>query len=182
MHARRVCEISYYQRFFLNTVCFPVSLTSLVAVAWKLSDRAERTGSLDGARHDDRDSTGTSDRQLHVRGVGGEYEREGVLEATLSRFGHVIHATIRHRVDEAGNNTSWALVTMGTTDEANKVLGAVDSLPPPLTVQPFSKEQADKSTGGSQNVRQASLAKDLEAARASKRSDYYFALFLTYAP
>ena len=69
---------------------------------------------------------------------------EGVLEATLSRFGHVIHATIR-QVDEAGNNTSWALVTMSTTDEANKVLRAVDSLPPPLTVQPFSQNQADKS-------------------------------------
>ena len=59
---------------------------------------------------------------LHVRGVGGKYESAEALKKTFSKFGKFVTATIRHRQDEAGNNTSWALVTMGDVGSAERAL------------------------------------------------------------
>jgi hypothetical protein len=53
---------------------------------------------------------------LHVRGIGteyqnslgiGKYERESELRRIFSRYGEVVSAAVRHRIDEDGSNTSW---------------------------------------------------------------------------
>jgi hypothetical protein len=54
---------------------------------------------------------------LHVRGVGGRFEAEVQLRIAFSKFGQVVQTTIRHREDESGQNTSWALVTMCSESE-----------------------------------------------------------------
>lgn len=59
---------------------------------------------------------------LHVRGVGGDFESAETLEKAFSKYGKFLTATIRHREDEAGNNTSWALVTMGDVSSAERAL------------------------------------------------------------
>ena len=98
--------------------------------------------------------------QLHVRGIGGQFESEGALSEVFSKFGTFVQATVRHRrTDEHGVNTSWALVTMGDSASAARALSAsaVD-LPPPLTVALFSQKQADKSTGAMNSVRKKAAA------------------------
>eukprot|EP01047_Picozoa_sp_COSAG01_P049326 COSAG01_NODE_4882_length_4653_cov_5.709550_4_plen_226_part_00 len=63
---------------------------------------------------------------LHVRGVGGHggaYEDEVKLAELFGKHGAVHQVTIRHREDaHSGENTSWALVTMGSAEA-----GATDS-------------------------------------------------------
>lgn len=63
---------------------------------------------------------------LHVRGVGGHggaYEDEVKLTELFGKHGAVHQVTIRHREDaHSGENTSWALVTMGSAEG-----GATDS-------------------------------------------------------
>ena len=71
---------------------------------------------------------------LHVRGIGvhgwdgtpegrGTYENEGALRELFKRFGVFRSATIRHRVED-GENTSWALVTMGDEIAVERALSA----------------------------------------------------------
>ena len=71
---------------------------------------------------------------LHVRGIGvhgwdgtpegrGTYENEGALRELFKRFGVFRGATIRHRVKD-GENTSWALVTMGDEFAVERALSA----------------------------------------------------------
>ena len=51
--------------------------------------------------------------QIHVRGVGAKFEDEDTLKVVFARFGAVLQATVRHRIDkDTGANTSWALVQM----------------------------------------------------------------------
>ena len=98
--------------------------------------------------------------QIHVRGVGGEFEAEAAIIGVFARFGPVAQATVRHRIDKVtGANTSWALVTMQSRDSAEAVLAAASSLPAPLTVAWFSKEQAKSSQGQMGVVRHEAAAK-----------------------
>ena len=74
------------------------------------------------------------DTQLHVRGVGehewdgtpqgfGMYEDPVALMQLFAEYGGCRHAYVRHRISEDGDrNTSWALVTMETTDGARLAL------------------------------------------------------------
>jgi hypothetical protein len=89
--------------------------------------------------------------RLHVRGIGaqgGKFESEEALRKIFSPFGDFEGATIRHREDASGANTSWAIVTMGSTRAVVRALAAVvtagDAV---LQVTPFSKDQAAASTG-----------------------------------
>jgi hypothetical protein len=99
--------------------------------------------------------------QIHVRGVGvhgwdgtpngeGEFESEDALGKIFSAFGVFVQATVRHRIDAGtGENTSWALVTMGDTAAADRALGApvVMAGSHPLMLTAFSRKQANASTG-----------------------------------
>jgi hypothetical protein len=119
----------------------PLSLTAAVKVmafAGKLSSKIKRN-------------------ILHVRGVGqgeqdasgvGPYESEDSLRAVFSVFGPVDAITIRHRM-QGGENTSWALVTMGTNDSAASVLDApqVKIGKYRLAINAFSRSVAKASTG-----------------------------------
>jgi hypothetical protein len=51
---------------------------------------------------------------LHVRGINGDFETEEGLRQAFSAYGKFSSALVRHRTDEVGNNTSWALVTWAT--------------------------------------------------------------------
>ena len=101
--------------------------------------------------------------QLHVRGVGGEYEDERKLGRVFARFGEVIQATVRHRVDESGANTSWALVTLGSVAAVEDAIAAADSLPKPLTVARFNRKQAASSKGAMGAIRKQAAAKQIQA-------------------
>jgi serine/threonine protein kinase len=103
--------------------------------------------------------------QIHVRGVGGQFEAEAAIIGVFARFGPVVQATVRHRIDKAtGANTSWALVTMRSRESAEAVLAAASSLPTPLTVSWFSKEQADSSHGQMGVVRREAAVKMIQSS------------------
>ena len=61
---------------------------------------------------------------MQVRGVGGDLEDEENLKTFFSQFGLFKRATVRHREDEFGVNTSWALVTMMDKASCERVLDA----------------------------------------------------------
>jgi hypothetical protein len=65
---------------------------------------------------------------LHVRGVGADnsetYESEAALRKLFEQFGGVKQATVRHRVNKDGRNTSWALVTMRSAKAARAAVQA----------------------------------------------------------
>lgn len=97
--------------------------------------------------------------QLHVRGIGvdgwdgaeesiGTYETEDALNQIFSAFGRVLFSKIRHRVVD-GENTSWALVTMGSQAAVEQALAADEVLAGshPLVVTRFDPEQAAASKG-----------------------------------
>ena len=90
--------------------------------------------------------------KLHVRGVGGRFEDEGHLRELFGQYGHVLQATVHHREDEDGNNTSWALVTMQNEKSVEKVLAArpIMNLETKVefTINKFCKKQAAESRGG----------------------------------
>jgi len=86
-------------------------------------------------------SESTGSTQIHVRGIGmdgwngdshsmGIYENEEALSDIFGQFGQFIGATIRHRVEDGPDgkavNTSWALVTMGSTDGVDRALAAAE--------------------------------------------------------
>lgn len=116
--------------------------------------------------------------QLHVRGIGvhgwdgtpegvGAFESEPALRTVFARFGHMVQATVRHRIDEvSGANTSWALVTMLDKASAERAVEAAVVGGPGvyagtqrLVVTRFSKSVADSSTGQMSTVRKEDRAK-----------------------
>lgn len=114
---------------------------------------------------------GTADEmhQLHVRGIGvdgwdgaeesiGTYETEDALEQIFSAFGRVLFSKIRHRVVN-GENTSWALVTMGSEAAVIQALAADEVLAGshPLVVTRFDPEQAAASKGAMVQVQEDAI-------------------------
>ena len=103
---------------------------------------------------------------LHVRNIGsGGCKSEELLKQVFGRYGEVLSATIRDRVDNTGQDTSWALVQMANATGAAKArtaafndedgvgagfVAALDNLTR-LRVQPFNKRVAT-SIGGMQAV------------------------------
>ena len=85
--------------------------------------------------------------QLHVRGIGDLFESEEALIEMFSYFGEVKLAVVRHRTTEEGENTSWAIVTMGHPAGVDEALADQASLPEPVTVTRFNKKQAAASKG-----------------------------------
>ena len=69
---------------------------------------------------------------------------------------------IRHRIDESGENTSWALVTMQRSRGADAALAAGKLVAgvSVLTISRYSKRQADVSTGAMVAVRRRSLTEE----------------------
>ena len=70
--------------------------------------------------------------QIHVRKIGmegwdgkedspGRYENEASIKEIFAPFGDCLQATIRHRIQD-GQNTSWALVTMGDKAAVERAL------------------------------------------------------------
>lgn len=106
---------------------------------------------------------------LHVRGIGndgwdgtpdgkGDYENEAALKTLFQPFGDFRQATIRHRIED-GQNTSWALVTMGNAAAIDAILQSHAEAPifagnTKLVLNRFSKTQAKLSTGGMINVQE----------------------------
>ncbi len=107
--------------------------------------------------------------QLHVRGIGvdgwdgdeesiGTYETEEALERIFSAFGRVLFSKIRHRVVD-GENTSWALVTMGSEEAVEQALAADEVLAgsQPLVVTRFDPAQAAASKGAMVQVQEDAI-------------------------
>ena len=86
------------------------------------------------------------------------YESDEALEEIFEVFGPYVRATIRHRVKN-GQNTSWALVTMGDAESVNRALAAprVMAGDTALVLTRVSAEKAAASTGGMAAVRQEVL-------------------------
>jgi hypothetical protein len=106
--------------------------------------------------------------QLHVRHVGGDASEEALRPVFEQFGGQMLQATIRKRVDESGNDTSWALVTMRKPAEAQKVIAEADNLVP-LTVALYDILQAGQSTGDMPKVKR--LAASKQEGRESKQLD-----------
>ena len=110
--------------------------------------------------------------KLHVRGVGGRLENEEKLKQLFKQFGRVVQATVRHREDEAGNNTSWALVTMRREAGMRSALAATVMNPETkkaLVVTEFSQKQADVSKGGMVQVQKQSRLREMAQKRSEQR-------------
>jgi hypothetical protein len=100
----------------------------------------------------------TEGTRLHVRGIGvhgwdgvvdspGWFEDESRLKDLFLPYGEVLSVAVRHRIQD-GANTSWALVTMANNASAELVLGGtVRAGETVLTINPFNKKAAAKSTG-----------------------------------
>eukprot|EP01047_Picozoa_sp_COSAG01_P024900 COSAG01_NODE_1554_length_9930_cov_19.371478_2_plen_1346_part_00 len=87
---------------------------------------------------------------LVVHGVGGALQDEVALKQLFSEFGECKQAAVRKRVDaESGEDTSWALVTMGSAASATAALKPALTSPEgkPLIVARFDAEKASNSTG-----------------------------------
>ena len=125
----------------------------------------------------------TPGSQIHVRGVGGALEVKAALVSVFVQFGPVVATSVRHRIDEeTGENTSWALVTMGRRESAEAVMAGAASLPAPLTVTRFSQKQADESTGQMRQVRReaaAHMASTLSAMEDLDKSQQSSSVALT---
>lgn len=111
----------------------------------------------------------TEGQTLHVRGIGGDTEAPGVYESVFalkeifSQYGTFVDAMIRHRVDaETRKNTSYALVTMGDIESADRALAATVTRPDgrELTVTAYNSKTAAGSTGAMNRTRTAVLAMD----------------------
>ena len=76
------------------------------------------------------------------------YESDEALEEIFEVFGPYVRATIRHRVKN-GQNTSWALVTMGDAESVDRALAAPSVMAGTgkLVLNRYSKKQAAASTG-----------------------------------
>jgi hypothetical protein len=105
-------------------------------------------------------ATAKADNNLHVRGVGPT--SEDALVALFAQHGECVQVTVRRREDAAGNDTSWALVTMATSAGADTALQSGVSVGmKTLTITRFSQKQADASTGMMGEVRREASAKSL---------------------
>jgi hypothetical protein len=115
---------------------------------------------------------------LHVRGVGGSWEDEEVLAAQFGRCGTVLQATVRHRIDRtSGLNTSWAQVSMMSSEEAQRVMQETFVSPEGQTLQitAFSQQQADQSTGAMRSIsvehrRQTDAEREAHKRRKAERA------------
>ena len=104
---------------------------------------------------------------IHVRGIGvegwdgtedgvGSFENEEALQEVFTPFGVFLKATIRHRIQD-GQNTSWAVVTMGDASSVDRALSKpVVVGNTTLVLNRFSPERAASSTGGMVKVREDS--------------------------
>ena len=106
---------------------------------------------------------------LHVKGIGvdgwdgtpdgkGDYESEEALKLMFGVFGSFKQATIRHKISD-GENTSWALVTMGDAAAVDAILQSHAEAPiyageTKLVLNRFSPTKANLSTGGIADVTQ----------------------------
>ena len=112
---------------------------------------------------------------LHVRGIGGPTQEPGKFESVdalrelFQQYGEFIDATVRHRIDsKTGENTSWALVTMGDAAAAARVLASdVMADQRRLNINPYSQKQAEASTG--QMNQQVLASSGAMGARAEAR-------------
>ena len=126
--------------------------------------------------------------QIHVRGIGvdgwdgsdegvGKYENETALRHIFENFGRVIEvAKIRHRVQD-GHNTSWALVTMGSTAAVDRALLASESRgvfagSQRLVLNKFSQKQASSSKGAMGEAQQTALANALLSRQQRETAKY----------
>ena len=121
--------------------------------------RGETNGT--GSMSDVMDELMEAGHQIHVRGIGvdgwdgteegrGTYENEQALAKIFAPFGQCLSVKIRHRIDVAdGANTSWALVTMATSDAAEAALAApaVMAGKNKLKLTRFNKKMAKNSQG-----------------------------------
>ena len=75
---------------------------------------------------------------LHVRGVGSSTDRE--LVGIFGQHGACLQATVRRKQDSAGNDKSWAIVTMADEAGSEAALAATTRIGDQLlSVQRFSK-------------------------------------------
>jgi len=121
------------------------------------SGDANGAGSMSDVMHELMDAG----HQIHVRGIGvdgwdgteegrGTYENEQALAKIFAPFGQCLSVKIRHRIDVAdGANTSWALVTMATSDAVEAALAApaVMAGQNKLKLTRFNKKMAKNSQG-----------------------------------
>ena len=101
--------------------------------------------------------------QLHVSGIGvhewdgteegmGKFESQAALSELFSKHGEVCQATVRHKV-KGEQNKSWALVTMGNKESADRALAAtIMAGSSALVVKPFSNYEAHTSKGAMSSV------------------------------
>ena len=106
-------------------------------------------------------------REEIPRFVGGKFEDEKALSRVFGRFGEVIQATVRHRIDDSGANTSWALVTMVSVGAVESALAAAESLPKPITITRFSQKQASASKGAMGSIQKQVAAKQMSVLHIS---------------
>jgi hypothetical protein len=92
---------------------------------------------------------------LHVRNIGEALESEDALHAVFGAYGGFAEATVRRRVDFAGDNNSWALVVMADTAAAARALDAapVSVHGRVLQITRFDQEVAEHSTGAMKLVK-----------------------------
>ena len=90
---------------------------------------------------------------LHVRNLGKELENEAALKAVFSRYGRVVQATVRRRINDRDEVTSWALVTMAEATITQVILAEHISTPATvLKVTAFNEATAATSTGAMRNA------------------------------
>jgi len=134
--------------FWIAIVFLAWQTTCTRLLRWHSDDRTSRAEQLA--------------RQLFVSGVGGRFENENQLSAVFEKFGRVVQATVRVKVDDlTGKNKSWAMVTMEDGAAAARVINAAASLPTPIRPEMFSQEKADASTGAMGRIRKR-VAKKFE--------------------
>ena len=118
-----------------------------------------------------------AEQQIHVRGIGiggwdgteggvGRYENEAALQEIFGAFGTFVQATIRHRIED-GQNTSWALVTMGDAESVDRALAAPSVMAGTgkLVLNRYSKKQAAASTGAMVQVQKEAGLGAVESLR-----------------
>ena len=147
--------------------------------------------------------------QLHVRGCGvhgwdgttegkGTYEDERVLAALFSQFGTCHSCTVRHRIEDTadgeGENTSWALVTMGDKESVDAALAAASSATGLLAgttrlgVTAFDYRKAKASHGGMVQLKMQQKKKVVrdghksKAMAAARKAAFAQAAFANYVP
>jgi hypothetical protein len=126
--------------------------------------------------------------QIHVRGIGvdgwngseaglGKYENATALRQIFEPFGRVIEVSkIRHRVAD-GANTSWALVTMGSSAAVDRALRAskqagVFAGSNRLVLSEFNQKQASMSKGAMGEAQESAVAEKLLSRQQREAAKY----------